>query len=392
MASKKDQSENAPVPPPARKPSRQLRFFDNRQKYLMFVNTCNEKWVVANRISDEIEKLQPTPPAVRVFDAGVGDGTVLTRVMRAMHAKYPTKPHYFAGKEISLEDVRLTVEKLPDRFYEHPASVVVLTNMFFSEAPWLQPRSEEDAKNISWHEVALEGSSSYEFEQQLTDFTPFFAGKWKTRSHPGSGSLRYDKPVVLVIYRDDHRFLLDSVIPRPGEARANFDLVIASQPYRLRVPAKFKAEKIIAPLSRALAPGGRLIGLHSYGDDPALEVVRGVWPEENPYQVPRHDILEATRTALGAEQGKFTFDAMPDKQSIFRYAMHTLPDELDGLIGTSTLFAAWNAAVYVAQIDDDRISEAVRSGTYLEATRNVLREHGALWFNDESYVVARNGE
>src|SRR5262249_11509693 len=28
-----------------------FRFFDNRQKYLMFVNTCSEKWVVANRVA-----------------------------------------------------------------------------------------------------------------------------------------------------------------------------------------------------------------------------------------------------------------------------------------------------------------------------------------------------
>ena len=42
------------------------------------------------------------------------------------------------GKEISLEDVRLSLEKLPDRFVEHPASVFVFTNMYYSEAPWLE--------------------------------------------------------------------------------------------------------------------------------------------------------------------------------------------------------------------------------------------------------------
>ena len=26
-----------------------FRFYDNRQKYLLFVNTCSEKWVVAQR-------------------------------------------------------------------------------------------------------------------------------------------------------------------------------------------------------------------------------------------------------------------------------------------------------------------------------------------------------
>ncbi len=70
--------------------------------------------------------------------------------------------------------------------------------------------------------------------------------------------------------------------------------------------------------------------------------------------------------------------------------MHTLPNEISGGgIGTSTLFAAWNAAVYVAQIEDERLDEAAGHRAYLEATREVLQEHGRLWFNDESYVVSK---
>ena len=57
--------------------------------------------------------------------------------MRAMHDKYPHYPFYVVGKEISLEDVRLTLQKLAERFYEHPATVVVLTNLNYSDAPWL---------------------------------------------------------------------------------------------------------------------------------------------------------------------------------------------------------------------------------------------------------------
>src|SRR3954469_69245 len=128
----------AAVPPAISPPataSHNFRFFDNRQKYLLFVTTCSEKWVVAGRVTLELANLHPQPPAVRVFDAGVGDGTVLTRVMRAMHDRFPTMPFYVVGKEISLEDVRLTLQKLPDRFVEHPASVVVLTNLAYAEAP-----------------------------------------------------------------------------------------------------------------------------------------------------------------------------------------------------------------------------------------------------------------
>src|SRR5512142_1654028 len=47
-----------------------FRFFDNRQKYLLFVSTCSEKTEIANRISLEISNLQPAPPALRLFDAG----------------------------------------------------------------------------------------------------------------------------------------------------------------------------------------------------------------------------------------------------------------------------------------------------------------------------------
>lgn len=58
--------------------AKNFRFFDNRQKYLLFVNTCSEKWVIARRIAMELEKITPKPPAVRIFDAGVGDGTVVS--------------------------------------------------------------------------------------------------------------------------------------------------------------------------------------------------------------------------------------------------------------------------------------------------------------------------
>jgi len=79
-----------------------FRFFDNRQKYLLFVTTCSEKWVVAERVIMELENIRPRPPAVRIFDAGVGDGTVLARVMRSMHRRFPEFPFYVVGKEISL--------------------------------------------------------------------------------------------------------------------------------------------------------------------------------------------------------------------------------------------------------------------------------------------------
>ncbi len=60
-----------------------------------------------------------------------------------------------------------------------------------------------------------------------------------------------------------------------------------------------------------------------------------------------------------------------------------------GWTTTTTLLAAWNAAIYVAQIDDGRLEEAFHDGAYLDATRDVLQQHGGLWLQDESYVISR---
>jgi hypothetical protein len=195
--------------------------------------------------------------------------------------------------------------------------------------------------------------------------------------------------VALVLYRDDFRFLLDDVIPRQGKARADYDLVLASQPYRARVPVDFKASRVIAPLARGLGPGGRLLGIHSYGHDPGLEIVQKVWPDEDPFRSGRHDVLRAVRAELGKDARHYNFNAYSDARAVFRYDMHTLPTEISASIGTSTLFAAWNAAVYVAQIDDERLGTVLGERKYLEATREVLQAHGGLWFLDESYVISK---
>jgi hypothetical protein len=370
-------------------PSRNFRFFDNRQKYLLFVNTCSEKTVIARRVGMELAHLHPRPPAVRVFDAGMGEGTVLTRVMREMHRRFPTMPFYFVAKEISLEDVRLSLEKMADRFFEHPATALVVTNMYYTEAPWLAPKSSRAAASLLWHEVALTGTTSHEFSEQIAALEPFLTRNWQARHSPTTGNPIYERPVVLVIYRDDFRFLLHDVIPHRGGARADYDLVIASQPYRARVPVEFKAAKVVAPLARALGPGGRLLGIHSWGRDPGLEIVRRLWPDENPFTTGRHDILRAVRAELGKDVRHYNLNAYADSRAVFRYDMYTLPTEITESIGTSTIFAAWNAAVYVAQIDDERLAEALGGRQYLDATREVLQAHGGLWFMDESYVVSR---
>jgi hypothetical protein len=369
-----------------------FRFFDNRQKYLLFVSTCSEKEVISKRIGMELGHIKPKPPAIRIFDAGMGDGTVLAGVMREMHHRYPTMPFYISGKEISLEDVRICLSKMSDRLFEHPASVLVFTNLFYSEAPWLKPKSMASSNSMVWKEVALQGGSSHEFAEQLNELRGFLDENWQAGHSPKTGNPIYERPTVLIIYREDHKFLLSDVIPKQDVKKADYDLVLASQPYRLRVSSEVKSRNVLLPLVRSLGRGGRIIGIHSSGDDPGHQILKEIWPNDNPFVSDRHSLLKAVKNELGSDARHYNIKANSDNRSIFKYTMHSLPSELEARIGTSTLFAAWNAATYVGQIDEQRLEAAMKSVDYLSITQKALKKYGGLWFNDESYTISRKND
>ncbi|HWW63794.1 MAG TPA: hypothetical protein VNZ43_03470 [Sphingomonadaceae bacterium] len=375
-------------------PAHNFRFYDNRQKYLMFVNTSSEKQIVADRALQQLTHSQPEPPAIRLLDGGTGDGTTLARLLRGTHRHYPWLPLYVVAKEISAENVRLMLDKMPDRFQEHPATVLVVTNLDYAHAPWLDPGSPIRASAMVWQEASLPGTTAGEFEEAIAGLQPFVERHWGVDVSPHSGHPVPRTPAVLVLYRRDQRFTLDSILPRRGAARADFDFVLLSHAYRARAPIAFKAERIIAPLVRALRRNGRLMGVQAYGQDPGMEIIRAIWPDENPFTTGRETLLRAVRAALGAEARRFRFHALSDEESLFRYPIRTLESEISPTseIGTSTLLAAWNAASYVAQIEDARLATVMNRNHYIDATRDALRKHSSLWFNDETYLISRPAE
>ena len=58
-----------------------------------------------------------------------------------------------------------------------------------------------------------------------------------------------------------------------------------------------------------------------------------------------------------------------DSRAQFRYSLQLSAAEVEHGIGTSTVLAAWNAATYVAQIEDDRLLEAMSHGCRIISTR-----------------------
>lgn len=367
------------------------RFFDNRAAYLLFTTATDEKSVVARRIGDELSNVSPGQHALRVFDAGMGDGSVLSHVIRRTHREFAHIPLLVVGKEISIEDVRIALQRFPDRLLEHPEMVVVVTNMNYREAPTLTPEAEKVGELV-WIEAALEGATSDDFGLQIQGLFDRLAYAWEVVTSPKTGNPLYARPSVVVLYRKDREFILKNVIPGRGASQDGFDLILASQPYRARTTAERKARIVLVPLARALAPGGRMVVVHAHGDDPGLEIIRGVWPDEDPFQTGREELLtEAARQLSAPGDETLDFPRLTDDESILRYELHAMPSERTEHIGTGLTLAAWNAAAYVAQIDEERLSDAMQSGSYVPATRSVLERYGGVWFYDETYLITRRG-
>ena len=168
-----------------------------------------------------------------------------------------------------------------------------------------------------------------------------------------------------------------------------YDLVIAAQPFRARQSERVKVRNVLAPLARTLAPEGIMVVIQSTGKDPGMEIIRRIWHGERPFRTPRMTLLRELQAQVGDEYPDLKYVSYMDSRAEFRYFMQLSDAGGAGGIGTSAILAAWNAAVYVAQIEDERLDEVMRDGRYLDVTAQVLQKYGGLWFTDESFIVTR---
>ena len=93
-----------------------------------------------------------------------------------------------------------------------PLTVLVMTVFITVQAPWLVPTSMAAAANLAWRRLARPARP---VTSSRTDHPVRAISSWEIgtvqNSIPKPGSI-YERPAVLVIYRHDHRFLLDSLI------------------------------------------------------------------------------------------------------------------------------------------------------------------------------------
>ena len=368
------------------KMKKNFRFYDNRQKYLLFVTTTNEKNQIADSIRPYINKIKPIKPGIKIFDAGMGDGSLLMNVMRQCHKAKPNIPLLVSTKEISIEDVRLGLEKLPDRFVEHKNTVFVISNLHYAEAANLRSNNPTKQKKINWNVVKLKGNTSLDFAEQLRSQNSFLEKKWNIEINKKNGNPTYKEPSVMIIYREDQEFNVNELIPRRNNGTNKFDLIIASQPYRSRISPERKVKYVIEPMIDALKPKGKLLTIHAAGNDPANQIIKKIWPKENPFPSLSNSIIHYLKKNLDKNLlAKLNFK---DKK-IIKCKLRALPNELTGSIATSLIFSAWNASIYVNQIDDDKVIKVEKSKNYEDVVQKIVTKHKGLYFNNEIFVIEK---
>ena len=115
--------------------------------------------------------------------------------------------------------------------------------------------------------------------------------------------------------------------------------------------------------------------------------------ESGPVRIPSspldRNFLGELSSQLGESHTELRYLTYPDSRAQFHYELRLPPSELETNISTSTVLAAWNAATYVAQIEDERLRPAMSRGDYIDVTSQVLNKYKGLWFVDESFNVAR---
>ena len=72
-----------------------------------------------------------------------------------------------------------------------------------------------------------------------------------------------------------------------------------------------------------------------------------------------------------------------------RYVLRALPNEISGGIGTSLIFSAWNASIYVNQMDDEKVTKVEKTKNYEKVVQKIVKKNKGLYFNNEIFVIEK---
>ena len=319
-------------------------FFDSRDKYLSFVNSTNEKSKIAFELAKYIKKSKITKDAFRIFDAGTGDGSVISTLLSATHEKFPEDPIIVVGKEISIDDINSLLAFLGYRFYEHKNLVFCITNASYKDI------HEKEFKDCKLIKKELSGNSSFSFNQQLMSMSDVIKKNWEIKEDTSSTILRPKHKSFMVIYRKDQKIPLIHLIPKKlTDVPKVYDFIIASQAFRLRSPYQRTLNLVLLPLIRMLDFKGQLFFIYSSGNDFTKKILKQFFPKINPFQ------FNDPKTFIKTISQNIPEFSKKYKVNVSTFLFSFLNISLSSKRKFSPMnsLGLWNAITYVGQISEN---------------------------------------
>ena len=78
------------------------RFYDDRLKYLSFIQNTNEKSKISEEIYPFIKALPKNKTYIKVLDAGTGDGTIKSNLIKSFHKYHPNPSNHHSKRTLHL--------------------------------------------------------------------------------------------------------------------------------------------------------------------------------------------------------------------------------------------------------------------------------------------------
>ena len=361
------------------------RFFDDRLKYLSFIQNTGEKKAISEKIYSYISKLSDNKSYIRVLDAGTGDGTIFSNMIKSFHKHYPYTSLLITGKEISYEDLKNTIEKTPDRFVEHPNLLITMTNVRFSELGKIEDSKTIKGKKVKEFNLALKNNNSFDFNSQITDrnLGNFIKKNWGIEIDK-NGSTSYSNPCIIRIYREDNEKHLKKFLNNDYENK-NYDLIVASQSYRAAAPVKTKINNVIGPLIGLLNKSGKLLVTHTCGGESVHKILKLAFKDKEFFPNTAEDIIEYLKNSPLGKVGLYSFSKPVNYYFKFKRAPDKTVTELFG----HNSDAKWANILYVGQVAEKDIQNLENNSRLRNKVRKAIDKSSQLKFKNEIFIITK---
>ena len=361
------------------------RFFDDRLKYLSFIQNTGEKKAISEKIYPHISALSQNKSYIRILDAGTGDGTINSNIIKSFHRYHPYTSLLITGKEISYEDLKNTLEKMPDRFAEHPNLLVTMTNVKFSELGLVETANKIKNKKIKELNLILDSDNSFDFNTQITGIKlGNFIKKYWGIEIDTKGKTSYANPCLIRILRKDNLRHLKGFLKNDYKNN-NYDLIIASQAYRAASSVKVKVNNVIGPLMRLLNKSGKLLVTHSYGGNGVQKVLKTAFKDKEAFPNRAKDIINYLKNNPTGENNLYNFS----KPKSYGFYFKKAPDQtVTELFGHNT-DAKWANILYVGQIPEKDIQVVEKNSRLYNKVKRTIERLGKIEFKNELFAITK---